>query len=150
MIDYFGARQLDSSFFYLLFMTAPVWIAMIALPRNRLVHVVASPFLAPLFFLPVLFYIFWQAQAEALLPAVPTQADYQSARAFARHPIAFLALFCKLQILNLFLGTVLFQKARAVKISVPVELLICWFIGPLALLPFSVRLLLRRRSLKLF
>jgi hypothetical protein len=29
----------------------------------------------------------------------------------------------------------------------PVELLLCWFIGAVALIPFALRLLLRRKSL---
>jgi hypothetical protein len=142
MVDWFGGRQLDAAFGYLLFMTAPVWIGMIALPRNRVVAVIAQPFVAPLLFLPVLFYILWQARSVGFLPAWIETADYRSARSLARHPVAFLAIFCQLQILHLFVGTVIYQKARSLRMNVPVELFVAWFLGLLALLPFSIRLLL--------
>jgi hypothetical protein len=143
LVDWLGGRQLDAAFGYLLFMTAPVWIVMIALPRNRLVAVIAQPFVAPLLYLPVLFYILWHARSVGFLPAWIDSADYRSARTFARHPVAFLAIFCKLQILYLFVGTVIYQKARALRMNVTMELFIAWFLGLVALLPFSIRLLLR-------
>ncbi len=143
MVEWLGGGHLDAAFGYLLFMTAPVWIAMIALPRNRLVALIAQPFIAPLIYLPVLFYILWQARSMGFLPSWIDTADYRSARSLVRHPVAFLALFCKLQILYLFLGTVIYQRARALRMNAPIELFIAWLLGPLALLPFSVRLLLR-------
>jgi hypothetical protein len=38
-------------------------------------------------------------------------ANYESVRNFANHPIAFLILFCNLQIINLFMGVMIYQKA---------------------------------------
>jgi hypothetical protein len=146
LVDWLGGQQLDVAFGYLLVMTAPVWIVMIAFPGNRLVAFIAQPFIAPLLYLPVLFYIFWQARSIGFLPTWIETADYRSARAFVRHPVVFLAIFCKMQILYLFVGTVIYQKARAMRMNVIIELLIAWFLGLVALLPFALRLIIRQIS----
>lgn len=144
MVDWLGYRHLDAAFSYLLLMTAPVWLVMIALPRNRLVALIAQPFFAPLLYLPILFYILWQARSIGFMPGWIDSADYRSARTLARHPVAFLAIFCKLQILHLFVGTVIYQKARSLKMNVTLELFLAWLLGLIALIPFAMRLLLRK------
>ena len=44
-----------------------------------------------------------------------------------------------IQILNLFLGLVIYQDAAKRKISVPLEMLLCWFGGPAGLLVYAIR-----------
>ncbi len=48
--------------------------------------------------------------------------------------------------LNLTVGTMMNQKTIRSGMRAPVELLLCWWVGAVALLPFAARLLLRKRS----
>lgn len=145
LIEIFGAASLDQAVLYLLLMTAPVWLGMLLFPHRRTVVVLANPLVAPLLYLPVLFYIVWTAREQSLLPALTVAADYRSTSQFVRHPVVFLSLLCKLQILNLMVGTLIYQRARSSGMRAPVEIVIAWGTGPVALLPFVLRLLLTRR-----
>jgi hypothetical protein len=146
-IETFGSADLESTFLWILVMTAPVWLVMIVFHEANWVRRVAQPFiLGPLYCL-VLFVLIWRAQESAVLPDPFAPVSYESAKHFARHPISFLALFCNLQILNLVVGCALYQKARAVRMRVPVELLLCWLFGAVGLVPFLIRLILTRRKL---
>lgn len=147
LIEVFGDKDLDNTFIIILLMTAPVWVAMITFPQSKLVRVLAQPFLLPPFYCIVLFVLLWKSHQSAVLPDPYAPITYESAHEFSRHPISFLALFCNLQILNLAVGTLIYQKAMRSGMRAPVELLLCWFIGAVALIPFALRLLVRRKSL---
>ena len=107
----------------------------------------AQPFLLPPVYCVVLFVLLWQSHQASILPDPYAPISYESARQFTRHPISFLALFCNLQILNLAVGTMIFQKAMRSGMRAPVELMICWLVGAVALIPFALRLLVRRKTL---
>jgi hypothetical protein len=147
LIEIFGARDLDRIFILILLMTAPVWLAMLLLPGRRWVRSLCQPFLLPPFYCIVLFVLLWESHEASILPDPYAPISYESARYFSKHPIAFLALFCNLQILNLFAGTVIYQKAMRSGMRAPFELLICWLVGAVALIPFALRLIVRRKSL---
>lgn len=147
LIETFGSGQLDSTFILILLMTSPVWVAMIACPQSRAVRALAQPFLLSPFYCIVLFMLLWKSHQSAILPDPYAPITYESARDFSRHPISFLALFCNLQILNLTVGMMMYQKAVRARLSIPIELLLCWLIGAVALIPFALRLLLRKKSL---
>jgi len=147
LIEIFGSGELDSTFILILLMTAPVWIAMIAFPYSVAVRKLAQPFLLPPMYCIVLFVLLWKSHQSAVFPDPYAPISYESAREFSRHPISFLALFCNLQILNLTVGTMMYQKALRSRLRIPVELLLCWFIGAVALIPFALRLLLRKKPL---
>lgn len=148
LIEIFGSRDLDSTFVLLLLMTMPVWVGMIVFPEWSVVRVLAQPFLLPPLYCIVLFILLWKSHQAAILPDPYAPVSYESARAFSRHPISFLALFCNLQILNLTVGTLMYQKSIRSGMRAPVELLLCWFIGAVALMPFALRLLLHKKSLR--
>ena len=131
----------------ILLMTAPVWVAMIALPQAGVVRSLARPFLLTPLYCSVLFILLWKSHQSAVLPDPYAPITYESAREFSRHPISFLALFCNLQILNLTVGMMIYQKAIRSGMRAPVELLLCWFIGAVAVVPFALRLLVRKKSL---
>lgn len=147
LIEVFGSADLDRIFILILSMTAPVWVAMIVFPQLRLVRILAQPWLLPPLYSIVLFVLLWKSHQAAVLPDPYAPVSYESARTFSRHPIAFLALFCNLQILNLTVGTMMYQKTIRSGMRAPLELLLCWWLGAVALLPFALRLLLRKRSL---
>ncbi|MEN8663103.1 MAG: abscisic acid-deficient protein Aba4 family protein, partial [Lentimonas sp.] len=135
------------TFILIAVMTAPVWIGMIFFSESTMLRRIARPFLVTPFYCAVLFVLIWKAYDASILPAPIVNATYESARDFSDHPITFLVLFCNFQILNLFLGTMLFQQAIKRGFRVPVELALCCFLGAFALVPFSVRLLIRGESL---
>lgn len=146
-IETFGSADLEAAFVLILLMTAPVWLLMIFFHEANWVRLVAQPYLLGPLYCAVLFILIWRAQESALLPDPFAPISYESARHFARHPVSFLALFCNLQILNLVVGCALFQKARSLRMRVPIELLLCWLFGAVALVPFLIRLLLSRKKL---
>lgn len=146
LIEIFGARDLDAAFLLIALMTAPFWIAMIAFPDARYLRRIAQPWLVVPLFSAVLVVLLWKSYQAAAFPDLVTTASYDSARSFARHPIAFLVLFCNLQIINLFMGVMMYQKAMKSGFRAPVELTLCWFLGALALIPFGLRLLVRRQA----
>ncbi|MEO0509618.1 MAG: abscisic acid-deficient protein Aba4 family protein [Verrucomicrobiota bacterium] len=145
LIEVFGAKDLDSTFIVILSMTAPIWLAMIIFPREGIVRLIAQPFLLAPVYCIVLFVLLWKSHQTAILPDPYAPITYESAREFSRHPVSFLALFCNLQILNLVVGSMMYQKAQRVAMRVPVELFLCWFFGAVALIPFGLRLLLQRK-----
>lgn len=148
VIEFFGENDLEGAFLWLLLMTSPVWLAMILLPGNRLVRYFAQPFVLPPLYCGILFLILWKAYQASVTPAALQGVGYSHAREFTNHPITYLALYCNLQILNLALGTMIFQKSIKVGLRVPVELVICWLLGAPALIVFQIRLLIFRRSLR--
>ncbi len=144
MIETFGRTELNQAFWLVLLMSAPVWLLMLFFPSKPWTRSLANPFLFPVLLLGVLgylYYILWQLG----VPAVPQNVEFQASRSFVQHPIVWLIALCKLQILNLFLGTVLFREAHRMGIrAIPVELLICWLLGPLGLPVFLGHLILKR------
>lgn len=147
LIDIFGAQDLDSTFIAILLMTSPLWVAMIAFPHSGMVRTIAQPFLFPPLYCIVLFVLLWKSHQSAVLPDPYAPISYESAREFSRHPISFLALFCNLQILNLAVGTIIYQKGVRSGVRVRLVLLLCWFFGAVAFIPFSIHLMLRGKSL---
>ncbi|WPJ95081.1 abscisic acid-deficient protein Aba4 family protein [Coraliomargarita algicola] len=146
LIELVGARDLDAAFLLITLMTAPCWIAMIVFPQARYVRRLAQPWIVVPLYTVVLVLLMWKSYQAALLPEVVSTASYEAARSFAKHPIAFLVLFCNLQIINLFMGVMIYQKAMRSGFRAPVELTLCCFLGALALIPFSLRLMLRRQA----
>ncbi len=145
LIELFAARDLDAAFLLIALMTAPFWIAMIAFPDSKFLRRIAQPWLlAPIFAL-VLLVLLWKSYQAAVFPDLISRASYDAALSFARHPVAFLVIFCNLQIINLFMGVMMYQKSVRCGFRAPVELTLCWFLGALALIPFAIRLILRRQ-----
>lgn len=146
LIEIFGAEDLDAAFLLITLMTAPFWIAMIAFPHAPYLKRVAQPWLVVPLYTLVLVVLIWKAYQASVMPVLLKGASYDAAQSFAQHPIAFLVLFCNLQIINLFMGVMMYQKAMRSGFRAPVELILCWFLGALALVPFGIRLLLRRQT----
>ncbi len=148
VIELFGREELNRAFLAVFFLTAPAWIAMIVFPSRTIVQRLARPLVLPPLLTLCLLALVWQFHAAAMLPATPEGLDYGAARAFVRHPSAFLVLFCNLQLLNLLCGTYMYQTAKRHAMRVPVELLLCWFLGAPALLVFAGHLLFKGKDLR--
>lgn len=146
LIEILGARDLDVAFLTVALMTAPLWLAMISFPNAPYLKRIAQPWLVVPLFSSVMIVLFWKSYESVPLPLWTPGVNYESAKSFARHPVAFLVLFCNLQILNLFVGVMMYQKALRSGFRAPVELLLCWFLGALSLIPFGLRLIFRRQA----
>jgi hypothetical protein len=147
LIDILGAHDLDKAFLFIALMTIPVWIGMIVFPNAPIVRTLAQPLILPPCYCLVLFVLLWKSYNASLFPNPMEELTYSAAKGFARHPVAFLTFFCNLQIMNLVLGTVIYQKARRSGFNAPIELLVCWLVGALALIPFTLRLLVKGKTL---
>ena len=98
LIEFFGASDLDLAFVLIAVMTAPIWLAMILCPQARLTQAIAQPLLVGLCFAVLLVILLWKSYAAAGFPDLILYLRYDDAQQFARHPVAFLVLFCNLQL----------------------------------------------------
>ncbi len=147
LIEILGARSLDKAFLIIALMTLPVWIGMIVFPKAKIVQKLAHPLVLTPVYGVVLLVILWKFYQNSFLPEQVDEVSYDSARDIVRHPAAFLALFCNFQIINLALGTMIFQKAKRCGFRAPFELLLCGLLGAPALIPFVIRLIIQKKSL---
>ncbi len=147
LIEYFAADDLNALFVFIAVMTVPIWVGMIFFAKSKWTRRIAQPFLITPFYCGLLLLLLWKAYDASILPDPIVNATYESARDFSDHPIAFLILFCNYQILNLFLGTMMFQHANKRGFHAPIELCICCLLGAFALVPYAVRLLVRGERL---
>lgn len=147
LIEILGARSLNYALLLIALMTLPVWIAMIVFPKAKIVQKLAHPLVLPPVYSVVLLVLLWKFYEKSFLPDQVDEVSYDAAQGIVRHPAAFLALFCNFQIINLALGTMIFQKAKRCGFRAPVELLLCGLLGAPALIPFVVRLKILKKSL---
>jgi hypothetical protein len=138
LIETFGARQLNEAIWFLSLMTAPIWILLLIPGAPKPIQRICQPFFLPVLLVPVWAYLVYNAWTISRLPTFQT-VDYAAVRLIARHPLLVLVFIAHIQILNLFLGLVIYQDAAKRKISVPLEMLLCWFGGPAGLLVYAIR-----------
>lgn len=149
IIHLFATKELNQVFLVLTLMTLPVWLMMLLLPTSGFTRRLAHPFFLPPLYALVWAYLFYLMLTITGTPRVNIDAaNYKDARGLIRHPFIFLMFWCQMQVINLFVGTILFQKANKMKMLIPGELIATWFAAPLGLFFFSLRLwfggLLRR------
>lgn len=137
MIETFGSAKLDNGFWVMTLLPIPLWAVMLFFPRAHWARKVASPWLVPVFLAFVQAYFLYQLWSVGM--PVITGADFKATHKFFEHPMVFLALWSQLQVLHLFLGTILFQESGRKGFRVPVELVLCWMFGALVLPIFVVR-----------
>lgn len=149
VINIFASEELNRVFVLLTLMTLPVWLLMLLAPSSRTVRRIAHPYFLPPLYAGVWFYLIYLMLTITGTPQVDMQtAGYKEARGLVRHPFVFLMVWCQLQVVNLFVGCILLQKANERKIVIPGELIATWFAAPLGLFFFSLRLWLMRLRLK--
>jgi len=139
IIEWFASEQLTRLYWIITLAGAPFWLLMILLPGKAYTRKFCSPFLAPPLFSIGLVYLYVQLW-DLGLPSAPAGLAYSDQAEVAAHPIVLLIIWLHLQILNLFLGESIFADARKRKMAIPLELLLCWFFGPLGLLVYGLRL----------
>ncbi|MGE9296339.1 MAG: ABA4-like family protein [Puniceicoccales bacterium] len=141
LIEWFADETLTQLFWIISLAGAPFWALMIAAPRKKLTRHLCSPFVGPVILGAGLTYLYAQLW-ELGLPAAPSELDYSAGAAIAGHPIVLLIMWLHIQTLNLFLGESIFADAQRKRIAVPVELILCWALGPVGLLVYAARLVL--------
>ncbi|WP_309398511.1 ABA4-like family protein [Cerasicoccus maritimus] len=143
MIELFAEETLTQLFWIITLAGAPFWGLMIFLPGKPYTRHLCTPYLAPPIFALGLIYLYYQLWSVGL-PDAPTGLDYSDQAAVATHPLVLLILWSHAQILNLFLGESIYIDARKRKWSIPVELVLCWLLGPIGLLVYALRLMLAK------
>jgi len=142
LIETFGSAQLNRVFWSLALMTAPAWLGMLLFPSRRWAARLFHPLFLPSLYALGVVYLYWETW-QLGTPRL-SSIEHSAARAFVAHPLVFLVLFAKVQVLNLFLGCALFREARSQGLRIPGELVLCWLLGPVGLLAFALRSLLAR------
>jgi len=142
MLDTFGSRQFNEAFWIISLIPGPVWIMLILMPDNRVTRLLVSPFILPAI-LGVVYLYFIYLLFTYGPPNTPDNVSMKEVRRFVIHPLVFLVLWSHLMITDLFVGMRMYEDARHRGFHVPVELFICWFFAPVALMLYAFR-----RSLK--
>ncbi len=140
LIDLFGSRQLNETFWALTLAPLPIWIGLVFFPQRTLTRTVAWPWVVmPLLALAYV-VLLWKAWVVGL-PHLPDSTAARSTRQFLFHPLVFLVLWAHIQMSNLFVGITLLQTARRRRLAIPGELALCWLFAPLAVVLFVVRVI---------
>ncbi|QYY36143.1 abscisic acid-deficient protein Aba4 family protein [Ruficoccus sp. ZRK36] len=142
-IELLAGERLTRGFWLILAMPVPFWLAVIFFPSSQVVRRICHPMVAPTILLIPLLYLYYQTWELGGM-VWPGGIGYTEAQSVVLHPMGFLILWCQLQIMHLFLGLVLFQHACRVGLRIPGELIACWVLGPIGLLVYLVRLLIKR------
>lgn len=142
LIDLFGSRQINHTFLVLTLTPLPIWFGLVFLPNKRWTRWISSPFLLPPILGLVYLFLVWKL-FQIGAPDAPEPAQ-QSVRGFLKHPLVFLVLWAHLQMGNLFVAAVMREDARRQRLSIPVELSLCWLFAPLAVVIYTARRLIRR------
>jgi hypothetical protein len=139
VIELFGNAELNRAFWMMNFAVMPFWALMIFLPRQRWVQTLSNPFFVPVLFgLVYLYAIYLLVNITGVPPLAGLEV--RAMRKFVDHPLVFLVVWAHYLAVDLFLGMTIFQDATRRKILVPLELLLCWVLGPLGLLAYVLRL----------
>lgn len=139
MIEAFGSAQLNRAFWLILLIPLPAWITMIAWGSHSVVYKTAHPLVLPLIAVPTWIYLLYQLIVVFGVPGI-TDAGFQGVRDFITHPVVFLVLLAQLQVVNLFVGVVIYREGYKARINVSGELILCWILAPLALVVCALRL----------
>ncbi|MGF1529999.1 MAG: abscisic acid-deficient protein Aba4 family protein [Puniceicoccaceae bacterium] len=143
MIETFGGAHLDRAFLLIAAIPLPCWLLLILFPNATITSRLSHPL-----FLPTLLSSVWVYLVYLLLttssPPSPNAFNYSTAQTVSNHPLVFLVLWSHLQIFHLAVGLLLFRESQKFGIRTPLELMLCWILGPAGLLAFAFRLLLRK------
>lgn len=139
IIELFGSKQLTQAFWLTCAVTLPFWLGMLLLPQQRWVRRICSPWGGPILGIGLLFYFYFLLVTLGA-PALPEGVAFSESKAVAEHPLVFLVIWCQINVLHLLLGTFIFREANRNQMRVPVELILCWLLGPIGWFVFTLRL----------
>lgn len=139
LIELFGSAQLNRAFWTMNLMVLPFWTAMIMFPRHAWVQRISHPFFVPAVLGAIYVYAIYLLVTMTGVPPL-AGLEVKAMRDFVNHPLVFLVVWAHYLAVDLFLGMVIYRDATKQKILVPVELLLCWVLGPLGLMAYVLRL----------
>lgn len=142
-IELLAGERITRAFWIILALPAPFWLAVIFFPSARAVRHICQPLVAPTILVFALLYLYYQAWDLGGF-VWPGGIGYTEAQSVVLHPMGFLILWCQIQIMHLFLGLVIYQHASRLGLRIPVELIVCWVLGPVGLLAYLGRMLVYR------
>ena len=148
LIELFGSRQLNQTFWALTLGPLPIWIALVCWPRRALARALAWPWLVPPLLGVAYLVLIWNAW-DVGLPRIPEGVAARNTRVFLFHPLIFLVLWAHVQMANLFVGITLLRDARERKMDIPFELALCWLFAPVAVVFYALRVLARLLTFRL-
>ena len=144
VIELFAGENLDSAYFFVALMTAPMWLAMLIRPQSTIVRFLAQPVVVCGAYSLICGWILWRAYAAAALPDLYANGSVTPMRRMLQHPILLLIVFSQYQVMCLLIGTVLFERAHRLQQRIPLELLATWCFGVFGILIYCVRSLLTK------
>jgi len=147
MIELFGGAQISRAFWTMNLVVLPFWAAMIFFPRQRWVEWLCHPFLAPAVLGVVYLYVVYLLVTVTGVPPL-SGLEVRALRDFVNHPLVFLVVWAHYLAVDLFLGMVLYRDACRRKMWIPIELILCWILGPVGLLAYVLRLGWHRLALR--
>lgn len=136
----FADGQLTVLFWAVTLLPLPLWLLMIFRPQHPRTRQLANPYIYPLLLSPAVVYLYYLLITVGI-PRAPEGWLFTQSEKFLTHPMVFLILWAKIQIMHLFLGATLYRDARNKGLVIPVTLLLCWLTGPLGLLSYTLRLI---------
>lgn len=125
----------------------PFWAVMIAGVRHGWALRLCHPFLVPALLGIVYLYAVYILVSLTGIPPL-AGLEVKAMRDFINHPLVFLVIWAHYLAVDLFLGMSIYQDAARRKIRVPVELALCWVLGPVGLLAYVIRLGWRAMALR--
>jgi hypothetical protein len=147
MVEVFGQSAINRAFWAMNAVAIPFWLFMILLPRQKWVQQVCNPFFIPVLLGLVYFYALYLLVTVTGVPPL-SGLEVRALRNFINHPLVFLVIWAHYLTVDLFLGMTIFRDAARRKIIVPIELLLCWFMGPVGLVAYGARLLWLKATLR--
>lgn len=143
MVELFGNARLNQAFLWMNLMVVPFWLAMLLFPGHPLVRRFSHPLFVPAVLSLSYVYTIYML---ITVTGVPPLAGFEmrAMRKFVNHPLVFMVVWSHYLVVDLFLGMVIYQDACKRQMRVPVELILCWLFGPLGLLAYALRLVLRK------
>lgn len=147
IVEVFGSAQLNRAFVAMILVVLPFCVAMIVAPSNRWVWRMSYPFMVPA--AVSLIYVY-AVYLLVTVTGVPPLAGLEmgALRRFVNHPLIFLVVWAHYLAIDLFVGMSIYRDAAARKIRVPVELILCWLLGPIGLLAYVGRLIWLKCTLR--
>ncbi len=137
MIDRFGSQQLENAFLWITLIPLPAWILLIFFGGHPWARRICHPLVLPLLPIPVWAYVLYQVIGFGT-PTI-SGTGYFHVRGFLSHPLIFLVLWAHLQVVNLFVGTVIHREGLRSNTNVTLEVVLSWIMAPLALAVCALR-----------
>jgi hypothetical protein len=143
LIEWFGGPQLEDAFFWITVLPLPCWFLLLFGQGKSWGRRLGHPLVLPLFPVPLWGYVAFK-MAAYLTTDDFGGGGFFGARETLAHPLIFLVVWAQLQVVNLFVATVIFREGQRAGVRVTPEIVLAWMFAPLALAVCAVRVASKR------